>query len=285
MKIAVMADIHSNAEAFRACLNKAKHEHVDEFIFLGDYLGDMANPQDTMNLICEINTKYHCTFIKGNKEDYWLNHRDNPDEIWEYGKTTTGMLKYNYDRLTDADFDFFEGMPISKVMEYKGLPPFVVCHGSPFKTNQSMREDYEYIDSLVSLIDSDLIICAHFHIQSEYTKGNKTVINPGSVGVPLEAEGNHISQFMILEDKNGKWTHTFIDVPYNLEKTLSEMDEERLYELAPGWYKMTKHLLLTGKTSHATIIKRVMDKYHKDTGLWALNEIPEAYWTEEVANL
>ena len=42
MKIAVMADIHSNIEAFKTCYEEAEKQGVTEYIFLGDYLGDMA---------------------------------------------------------------------------------------------------------------------------------------------------------------------------------------------------------------------------------------------------
>ena len=50
MKIAVMADIHSNIEAFKTCYEEAEKQGVTEYIFLGDYLGDMANPQETLSL-------------------------------------------------------------------------------------------------------------------------------------------------------------------------------------------------------------------------------------------
>ena len=77
MKIAVMADIHSNVEAFKTCIAEAERRGVTEYIFLGDYLGDMANPQETLKLMDEIKKNYPCTFIRGNKEDYWINHRKN----------------------------------------------------------------------------------------------------------------------------------------------------------------------------------------------------------------
>ena len=47
VKIAVMADIHSNYGAFKVCVEDAINRGVEEFIFLGDYLGDMAQPQKT----------------------------------------------------------------------------------------------------------------------------------------------------------------------------------------------------------------------------------------------
>ena len=68
-----MADIHSNVEAFRTCIAEAENRGVTEYIFLGDYLGDMANPQETLHELYRIKNKYPCTFIRGNKEEYWQN--------------------------------------------------------------------------------------------------------------------------------------------------------------------------------------------------------------------
>ena len=44
MRIALMADIHANRHAFQACLDHAKARAVDQFVFLGDYVGYGADP-------------------------------------------------------------------------------------------------------------------------------------------------------------------------------------------------------------------------------------------------
>ena len=282
-KIAVMADIHNNVEAFKACFAEAKNQGVTEYIFLGDYLGDMANPQETLKLMDEIKKNYPCTFIRGNKEDYWINHRENPQEIWKLGTTTTGMLAYNYENLTDTDIDSFEAMPISKEMKYEGFPKFTVCHGSPFKVNQSMRSDYDYIDDLITQIDTNIVICGHFHIQTEYVRKGKKIINPGAIGVPLHSKGK--TQFMSLHGENGCWKHEFITLSYDIDKTLKSMDDENLYKIAPGWYEITKHLLLTGEASHASVIGQVMEQYYKDSGIKTLHDIPEEYWKKALEKL
>lgn len=108
VKIAVMADIHSNYEAFKVCVEDAINRGVEEFIFLGDYLGDMAQPQKTLQLLYNLMEKYPCTCIRGNKEEYWINHRSNKSQVWTSGNTSTGMLKYNYDRLSESDIDFLK---------------------------------------------------------------------------------------------------------------------------------------------------------------------------------
>ncbi len=57
---------------------------------------------------------------------------------WKAGRSGSGMLAYVYDRLTREQIEQFEKMPVSMKMNYPGLPAFVICHGSPWKTNESM---------------------------------------------------------------------------------------------------------------------------------------------------
>ena len=281
MKIAVFADIHSNFEAFKTCFDKAIKEGATEFIFLGDYLGDMANLRQTMDMVYQVRKDYPCTFIRGNKEDYWLEHRRHPDaEDWAYGRTTTGMLRYNFDRVADEDLDFFESMPISIDKHYEGLPDITFCHGSPYSANQSLRPDYDYIDEVTATFNNDIVICAHFHIQTQYTRSGKLIINPGAIGISLNAGGK--AQFMILEGENGAWDYHFYSVDYDVDATIKAMHDEKINELAPGWYRITKHLLQTGENSHASILRKVMSDYYKETGIETLHGIPEEFWEKEL---
>ncbi len=165
-------------------------------------------------------------------------------------------------------------------MHYEGLPEFIICHGSPFKVNQSMRPDYEYIDQLVEKIKSNMVICGHFHIQTEYERNGVIVLNPGAVGVPLHSEGK--TQFMILCGEEGIWKYKFITLSYDRNATIKSMNDEELYIKAPGWYEITKHLLLTEKTSHASAVHAVMENYYKETGIHTLHDIPEMYWKKEI---
>ena len=45
MRIALMADIHANREAFEACLADARERRPDRFVFLGDYVNYGADPE------------------------------------------------------------------------------------------------------------------------------------------------------------------------------------------------------------------------------------------------
>lgn len=54
MRVAVLSDIHSNYHAFKACYVDAVKCGAESFIFLGDYISDLAEPQRTMDLVYEI---------------------------------------------------------------------------------------------------------------------------------------------------------------------------------------------------------------------------------------
>ena len=199
-----MADIPGNHIALEACVERARKHGAEEFLFLGDYLGELAFPEKTIDLLEQIGKEFPCTFIRGNKENYWINRRKgmDPNWVWEAGSSSTGILQYVYARLDDSRIRWFEQMPIAKVMTYPGLPALVICHGSPWKVNESMREDDSYIDELTRKLETELTVCGHFHIQSRYMRNGHIVINPGAAGIPLRSDGK--AQFMMLSGIDGR---------------------------------------------------------------------------------
>ena len=68
MKIAVLSDIHGNYIALQKCVDYALSRGIDTFIFLGDYVGELAYPQKTMEIIYFLKEKYNCFFIKAIKK-------------------------------------------------------------------------------------------------------------------------------------------------------------------------------------------------------------------------
>ena len=95
MRLAAFGDIHSNHIALETCIEAARKRGAEEFLFLGDYLGELAYPERTLEHLDQIRKELPCVFIRGNKENYWINHQKglNPDWIWEDGSSSTGILK------------------------------------------------------------------------------------------------------------------------------------------------------------------------------------------------
>lgn len=54
MKIALLADVHSNLEALRACLAHARRQGAEQFAFLGDLVGYGADPRACLEIVSEL---------------------------------------------------------------------------------------------------------------------------------------------------------------------------------------------------------------------------------------
>ena len=54
MKVVVIADIHSNQIAFRACVDYMVNAGCEEFLLLGDFISDTAGARQTMELLYEL---------------------------------------------------------------------------------------------------------------------------------------------------------------------------------------------------------------------------------------
>ena len=51
LSIAVMADIHGNDTALERCLADAEKKGIRNYLFLGDYAGELAHPERVMRLL------------------------------------------------------------------------------------------------------------------------------------------------------------------------------------------------------------------------------------------
>lgn len=280
MEIAVLADIHSNYIALETCIEYALNRNIKTFIFLGDYVGDLAYPKKTMKILYDLQKKYTCYFIKGNKEDYWLNYEKNGEKGWKEYDSTTGVLFYTYYNLTTKDISFFKGLSHKQELTFDGLPTLTICHGSPGKTNEKLLPGNEKTLSIMEENPNAYILCGHTHEQRIIEHVGKVVLNPGAVGVALHSRGK--AQFMILKGNNGLWSHEFISLEYDVEKAIADLYTSELTKKAPSWCDVTKYLLRTGKVSYAAVLARAMALCKEAEGQCIWPDIPECYWEQAV---
>ena len=283
MDIAVLSDIHGNHVALEACVKYAVERGIDTFVFLGDYLGEMAYPEKTMAHLYRLKEQYTCYFIKGNKEDYWIKHHLNNEIEWPDNNSASGSLHYTYERLTDRDFRFFESMvPSAELKPSKELPAFIACHGSPRNAYEKMLPD-ERTYQLMEHASLPLILCGHTHIPGELTYNGCHVVNAGSVGVALD--GSAHAQFLLLHGIKNAWSWEFLSIPYDTRQVLTELKEEQLHLHAPFWCHITKQLLNGSTVSHGTVLSLAMELCRQNTGCCEWPDIPEHYWEQACCEL
>lgn len=283
MDIAVFSDIHGNYAAFKQCIEYVLARSINTFIFLGDYLAEFPYPQKTMDMIYALKEKYTCFFIRGNKEDYWLNRRYDDNCEWKNGNRSVGAMHYCYANQTEEDLAFFQSLPICQEIKFEGASTLTACHGSPDRNNEKMLPADDKTNQIIDACACNYILHGHTHLQGVLKHGNKTALNPGSVGVPLHSGGK--AQFMILHQNLREWTYEFVSTDYDKEQIIKDMRESGLEKAAPHWTQITKHLILTGEISHGTVLNKAMHLCEEETGQSNWYNVPDQYWEKAMAKL
>lgn len=280
MDIAVLSDIHSNYIALERCLQYAFAHNISTFFFLGDYIGELAYPERTMQILYDVNDRYKCYFIKGNKEDYWLKYRANGEKGWKDKNSTTGSLLYAYKSLTSRDLDFFAQLQPVQEITVGEMKSITICHGSPNNVNGQMLPDDDKTIEVMNSVKTSIILCGHSHVQKKIVYNEKCVLNPGAVGVPLFSEGK--TQFLILHENGGVWSEEFISLEYDVDRVIKDMYEVKLDEHAPYVSLITENILRGGNTTHLEIVSRAIELCREETGDCVWSNIPEKCWAQAV---
>jgi predicted phosphodiesterase len=280
MDIAVLSDIHGNYVALERCLEYAFSRGISTLFFLGDYIGELAYPERTMKILYDVKDKYQCYFIKGNKEDYWLEYHDGGEKDWKDNNSASGSLLYAYNSLTVKDLDFFAQMQPVREITVDKMAAITICHGSPGKVNEKMLPDDDKTIKIMNSVKTSIILCGHTHIQRKIEHNKKCVLNPGAVGMSLFSGGK--TQFLILRENGGIWSEEYMSLEYDIDRVIRDMHEVKLYEHAPYWSLITENILRGGNTSHGAILSRAMELCREETGKCEWPDIPEEFWEQAV---
>jgi predicted phosphodiesterase len=282
VKIALLADIHSNYVALEACMRIIDGSDYDGVVFLGDYIIDCPYPQKTISIVKQTMNKYPTWLIRGNREDYLISHHYNNDDDWHYC-SNSGSLLYTYENITPEDIAFFENMPISMDVSINGCVPFTICHGSPSSTQESLLPNTVNSDLYLNSLEVKYLFCAHTHKPFKYELKEKRLINCASVGAPTN--GQTKAQFVSIEFGDGVWNDKLVSVSYDVDKMVNAFEESGIYDKSFIWAKAMVKLLKTGVDYNFRCFERVADlarSNDKDTNIY---NMPEKYWEQAAREL
>jgi predicted phosphodiesterase len=275
MKLALLGDIHSNYRALEQCLKYCEQERVDGYVFLGDYISDCPHPGRTLEMIRNILDKHPSWIIRGNREGYQIIHKENKEDHWEYN-SNTGSLLYTFDNLTPEDLNQFRKWDICQVVAIKGFPEFTICHGSPCSDRELLHIGSELAKERLIETDTQLLICAHTHIQGRFDYSGKTLINPGSVGVAVGVAGQ--AQFAILHGEEHCWIPEFLSIEYDIELFIKEFNESDLPKKSKTFAKLIQYELITGKNIIIEVIQLAEEQAKKALGFIPYGNLPDEFW-------
>lgn len=102
-------------------------------------------------------------------------------------------------------------------------PPIRVVHGSPRSHWEGITPitPADQIAEMLAAVDQTVVIAGHTHLAMDRTVQRWRVLNPGSVGVPLD--GDLRAGYMLLDAIDGEWRPTFRRVEYDLDRLLDHL--------------------------------------------------------------
>ena len=242
MKVAVLSDIHSNYYAFKACYEDAIKCGAEMFIFLGDYVSDLFEPQRTMDLVYEIQSKYPTVCLRGNREGYMLDCENGNSRFTRGSKS--GSLLFTYEHLRKKDLEFIRGLKIADTIEIEGVR-IEIAHAA-------MDNDRYYFDSndghtadIFPQMKCDHMLTGHSHKQYIQRYADKTIINPGSVGIPQGGTQN--PKYALLDIENGSISCQLREVPYDMTDAIHSQFASGLVNYAKYWAIGILYDIITGE--------------------------------------
>ena len=263
MRVAVLSDIHSNYYAFKACYEDAIGCGAEMFIFLGDYVSDLSEPRRTMDLVHEIQSQYPTACLRGNREGYMLDCESGRSNFNRGSKS--GSLLFTYEHLRKKDLEFIRGLKISDTIIIEGVG-IEIAHAA-------MDNDRYYFDSndghtadIFPQMKCDYLLTGHSHKQYIQRDAGKTIINPGSVGIPQG--GTQHPKYALLDIANCNISCQLREVPYDMTDAIHSQFASGLVNYAKYWAIGILYDIITGEECVLKLLETV-----EKTGDFANEEV------------
>ncbi|MBU4190765.1 MAG: metallophosphatase family protein [Pseudodesulfovibrio sp.] len=227
--LAVLADIHGNADALAAVLLDARQRGAVRFVNLGDTFYGPLDPAETWRMLRAMPMEA----VLGNQDRILLDP-DGP---------MAGMPAFRAAReaLGGEGLAWLAALPATLVTATTRVTDrsIFLCHGTPASdtaylledvaTGRPVQRDRVAIETDLTLVPPGctLVLAGHSHHQGMAVCGRITVVNPGSVGLPAYdddapphamASGSPHARYALLSPSPSGWDVLLTAVPYDWER-------------------------------------------------------------------
>ena len=225
MRSLVISDLHSNAEALRAVINRMRRKKFQRVICLGDFVGYGAQPNqvlDTMRL-----WKARKLYVRGNHDRVVAGHEDGE----QFNSAAKTAALWTRDHLSAPNRRFLQSLPLGPI-EDKDL---LLCHGAPHNEDEYVFHDGHAFQIFEST-SARVVLFGHTHLPVIFAMDKRHrvyggvvtgetifrlepefryLINPGSVGQPRDR--NPATSFALFD--SDRMTVQFFRAAYDVKKT------------------------------------------------------------------
>lgn len=207
MRIAVVSDVHGNLEALDAVLDDIARQGVEATVALGDFLSGPSDPVGVADRLIELKLPS----VRGNHDRYITDGRE---KDWHIDALVRSLLD-------EPQHQWLAAVPATLLLE----EDVFLCHGTPRDDNTSFMDTMvgtiptmhprDYIEAEAAGFDHEVLLCGHTHVPRSLRLGDgRLVVNPGSVGLPMEI-GSPDARYAIIERRRAGWNTELRAVAYD----------------------------------------------------------------------
>ena len=212
MIIALIADIHSNLEAFEAVLDHMGR--VDQIWSVGDLVGYGAKPNEVVSLA----KRLVVMSVMGNHDQAAVTNN-----TWRLNPYAARAIHLTHRMLKREILSFLKRLPLFLRLTVKNMK-FHLVHGSPSDPlNEYVHPEVarRTSESLLKEANADVLIMGHTHVPMSLHINGKLILNPGGVGQPRDRDPR--ASYMLLEVEEGHVSFTHHRVEYDIDKAAREI--------------------------------------------------------------
>jgi predicted phosphodiesterase len=226
MRIAILADIHSNLPALEAVRADLRLMAPDRVLLAGDQVNRCPWPNEVMDLI----DAEGWPALMGNHElvisrlgtaesPSIFNNRQRFADLW-----------WTREQLNAEHLAQLHALPAERLIVSDAGPSIRLLHGlrnNPFEGIAPELSDKEIGVKLHDIVEP-VIVGAHTHWPLARSVDGKQIFNPGSVGMPYN--GDVRAQYMLLDSDGVGWQPIFRQVEYDRGAVREAFDRLGLFE-------------------------------------------------------
>lgn len=224
-RLAVLGDIHGNLPALEAVWEDLEQHDVDHVIIAGDVINWGPFSREVLEFLDQ--RRDRCSIIRGNHEFYVL---DYDSDRASASRASYTMPPWTHSLIGDTWRRRIAGWPDTIQVRYPDGPLIRVLHGSPRDHWEGFYPQHSdaAIAELLDGIEETVVITAHTHLPMDRVSSKWRILNPGTVGVPLDA--NPDAGYMLLTTINATWQPEFRRVSYARTPLFERMEQPDFLE-------------------------------------------------------
>jgi putative phosphoesterase len=179
--LAIISDVHGNAVALEAVVADAARNEIVDIVCLGDLAAGGPQPREVLQRLRELG----CRAVRGNADGWLLTGL--PPGSSSATQRLAEVARWARDQLSQEDLDYLAALPTTLETTHGAVRIFCF-HGSPRSDIEGLlasSPESELQAAFDSAANAQVLAGGHTHVQLLRLFGDRMLLNPGSVGLPL----------------------------------------------------------------------------------------------------